>query len=143
MLPRHARCVLCRLRCNVLLSSYLTGIDRIKNPSCSNCGHSSQDTSHLILHCSATDFLSRSVFGNSLSFEDLWSRPWRVAWLLGLLHLPLCSHPTEGCGHNNNSSSRNNKNPTLILFNQKKLVAPPKKNVKNKRVPENHNLNLA
>ena len=49
MLPRHARCVLSRLRCNghsLLLSSYLSGIGRIENPSCSACGHSSQDTSH-------------------------------------------------------------------------------------------------
>ena len=39
MLPRHARCVLSRLRCNrhsLLLGSYLS---RIENPSCSTCGH--------------------------------------------------------------------------------------------------------
>ena len=42
MLSRHARCVLSRLRCNghsLLLSSYLFKIGRIKNPSCSACGH--------------------------------------------------------------------------------------------------------
>ena len=53
VLPRHARCVLSRLRCNkhsLLLSSYLSRIGRIENPCCSACGHSSQDTSHLILH---------------------------------------------------------------------------------------------
>ena len=58
VLPRHARCVLSRLRCNkhsLLLSSYLSRIGRIENPSCSACGHPSQDTSHLILHCPATD----------------------------------------------------------------------------------------
>ena len=52
VLPRHARCVLFRLRCNghsLLLSSYLFSIGRIKNSSCSAGGHSSQDTSHLIL----------------------------------------------------------------------------------------------
>ena len=46
------------LRCNelsLLLSSYLSRIGRIENPSCSACGHSSQDTFHLVLHCPATN----------------------------------------------------------------------------------------
>ena len=83
MLPRHARCVLSRLRCNghsLLLSSNLSRIGRIENPSCSPCGHSSQHTSHLILHCPATDSLRRSLFGDSLvqileSFPDSGA-PW-------------------------------------------------------------------
>ena len=65
MLLRHARCVLSRLRCNgqgLLLSSYLSRYGRIKNPSCSARGYSSQDISHLILHCPATDSLRRSLF---------------------------------------------------------------------------------
>ena len=77
VLPRHARCVLSRLRCNghsLLLGSYLSRIGRIENPSYSACGYSSQDTSHLILHCPATDSLCRSLFGDSLSLCDLWSR---------------------------------------------------------------------
>ena len=40
VLPRHARCVLSRLRCNghsLLLGSYLSRIGRIENPSCSAC----------------------------------------------------------------------------------------------------------
>ena len=77
MLPRHARCVLSRLRCNghsLLLGSYLSRIGRIENPSCSACGHSSQDTFDFILHCPATDSLRRSLFGDSLSLYDLWSR---------------------------------------------------------------------
>ena len=52
MLSRHARCVLSRLRYNghsLLLSSYLSRIGRIENPSCSACGHSSQDISHSAL----------------------------------------------------------------------------------------------
>ena len=64
MLPRHARCVLSRLRCNghsLLLGFYLSRIGRIENSSCSACGHSSQDTSHLILHYPATDSLRRSL----------------------------------------------------------------------------------
>ena len=77
VLSRHARCVLSRLRCNgysLLLCSYLSRIGRIENPSCSVCGHSSQDISHLILHCPATD---------SLGLYDLWSRPWRVTLASG------------------------------------------------------------
>ena len=60
VLPRYACCVLSRLRCNrhsLLLSSYFCRIGRIENPCCSVCGHPSQDTFHLILHCSATDYL--------------------------------------------------------------------------------------
>ena len=44
VLPRHARCVLSCLRCNrhsLLLSSYLSAISRIENPSSSACEHSS------------------------------------------------------------------------------------------------------
>ena len=99
--PRYARCVLSPLRCNgysLLFSSYLSRIGRIENPSCSACGHSSQDTSHLILHCPATDSLRRSLFGDSLSLYDLWSRPWGVAQLLGLHGLPPCLHLSEGVG---------------------------------------------
>ena len=101
VLPRHARCVLSRLRCNghsLLLGSYLSRIGTIENPSCSACGHSSQDTSDLILHCPATDCLRRSLFGDSLSLYDLWSRPWGVTRFLGLHGLPPCPHPSEGVG---------------------------------------------
>ena len=101
MLPCHTRCVLSCLHCNrhsLLLGSYLSRIGRIENHSCSACGHSSQDTSHLILHCPATDSLHRSLFGNSLSLYDLWSRPWGVARLLGLHGLLPCPHPSEGVG---------------------------------------------
>ena len=101
VLPRHARCVLSRLRCNghsLLLGSYVSRIGRIENPSCSACGHSSQDVSHLILHCPTTDSLRRSLFGDSLSLYDLWSRLWGVARLLGLHGLLPCPHPSEGVG---------------------------------------------
>ena len=101
VLPCHARCVLSRLRCkghSLLLGSYLSRIGRIENPSCSACGHSSKDTSHLILHCPATISLRHSFFGDSLSLYDLWSRPWGVAWLLGLHGLPPYPYPSEGVG---------------------------------------------
>ena len=97
MLPRHARCVLSRH--SFLLGSYLSRIGRIENPSSSACGHSSQDTSYLIVHCPATDSLRRSLFGDSLSLYDLWSRQWRVARLLGLHGLPPCPIPRKGSGN--------------------------------------------
>ena len=80
----------------LLLGSYLSRIGRIENPSCSACGHSSQDISHLILHCPATDSLRRSLFGDSLPFYDLWSRSWVVFRLLGLHSLPPCPIPRKG-----------------------------------------------
>ena len=99
VLPHHACCVLSRLCCNehsLLLGSYLSRIGRIENPPCSAYGHSPQDTSHLVLHCPATDSLHCSFFGNSLFLRDLWSIPWGVAWLLGLHGFPPCPHPLEG-----------------------------------------------
>ena len=73
MLPRHACCVLSRLRCNgqsLLLGSYLSRIGRIENPFCSAYEHSSQDISHLIQHCPATKCLHHSLFGDSLSMTS-------------------------------------------------------------------------
>ena len=97
----YACCVLSRLRCighSLLLSCYLSRIGRIENPSCSTCGHSSQDISHLILHCPATDCLRRTLFGDSLSLYDLWSRPWGIARLLGLCGILPCPHSSEEVG---------------------------------------------
>ena len=57
MLPHHARCVFSRLRCNehsLLLSSCLSRIGSIQNRSCS-AADTRPRTSHLILHCPATD----------------------------------------------------------------------------------------
>ena len=101
VLPRHARCVLSRLRCNghsLLLGSYLARIGKIENSLCSVCGHSSQDTPHPILQCPATNSLRRSLFGKSLFIYDLWSRPWGISRLLGLHGLPPCPHPSKEVG---------------------------------------------
>ena len=98
--PSHARCVLSRLRCNghsLLLSSYRSRIGRVENPSCSTCEHSSQDTSHLIVQCPATDSLRGSLFGDSVSLRSV-VQTWGVAQLLGLHGLPPCPHPSEGVG---------------------------------------------
>ena len=62
-------------RHSLLLSSYLFRIGRIENPSCSACGHSSQDTSHLILHCPATDSLHCLLFCHFLSLYGLSPGP--------------------------------------------------------------------
>ena len=101
VLPRHACCVFSRFCCNgqsLRLGSCLSRIGRIENASCSACGHSSQDISHLILHCPATDSLRRSLFGDSLSLHDPWSRPWKVSRLLGLHGLPPYPDASEGVG---------------------------------------------
>ena len=108
VLLRHARCVLSRLRCNglsFLLSSYLSTIGRIENPFCSACGHPSQKTSHLILHCPTADSLRRSLFGDFLSLYYLWSRSWGVFWLLGSHGLPHAHIPLKGLGNNNHSKT--------------------------------------
>ena len=98
VLPRHACCVLSRLRCNehsLLLGSYLSRIRRIKNPSCSACEHSSQNTSHLILHCPAMNSTLLTLWLLSVSLRPLVQG---VAQLLGLHGLPPCPHPSEGVG---------------------------------------------
>ena len=90
-------CVLFRLRCNghrLLLSSYLSRTGNSENFLCNTCGHPSQDTSHFILHCPATDSLRRSLMGNSPSIYNLWSRPWRVVRLRGLHGLPPRPQPS-------------------------------------------------
>ena len=101
LLLYHAYCILSRLRYNVqsfLKISYLSRIDRNENPSCSTCNHPIQNTSHLIVHYPATDSLRRSLFGDSLSLYDLWSRPWKVIQFLGLQGLPSCLLFSEGIG---------------------------------------------
>ena len=102
VLPCHACCVYSHLCCNghsLLLSSHLLRIGRIENPSYSACGHSSQDTSHLILHCPTTDSLHRSLFDNTLSLYGLWYRPWRVSRLLGFMVFRHASSPRNESGN--------------------------------------------
>ena len=102
----HARCVFSRLRCNgqgLLLSFYFSRIGRIDNPSCSACGHSSQDTSRLILHCPATDSLSRSLFATFCLSTTSGSGPRVLPGFLGSMvfrHTPI---PRKGSGNNNNN----------------------------------------
>ena len=98
--PRHARCVLSRLRCNghsLVLGSYLSSIGRIENPCCSACGHSSRTPLNSLCTVQLRT-LRRSLFVYSLPLYDLWSRPLGVGRLLGLHGLPPCPHPSEGVG---------------------------------------------
>ena len=112
MLLCHTCCALSRLRRNghsLLLSSYLSRIGKIENLSCIACGHLFQDTSHLILHCTAAGSLRRSLFGDPLSLYALWSRHLEVFRLLGLHGLPPCPHLFEGMelGNSNNELGLN------------------------------------
>ena len=108
MLPRHARCVLSRLHCNghsLLLGSYLSRIGKIENPSCSACGHSSQDISHLILHCPTTDTFFAAPSLATLCFSTTSGpNPWELPGFWGSMvfhHAPI---PRKGSGNNNNSN---------------------------------------
>ena len=92
------------LRCNghsLLLSSYLSMIGRIENPSSSACGHLSQDTSHLILHCPATDSLRHSHFATLCLCTTSGPDPGEFPGFPGLLvfrHAPI---PRKGSGNYN------------------------------------------
>ena len=98
--PHYACYVLSRPCCNghsLLLGSYLSRIGRIENPSCSACGHSSQDTSHLILHSPATDSLRRlfTISGPGLrELPGFWGS-------MVFCNAPI---PRKGSGNNNNNT---------------------------------------
>ena len=94
-----------------LLSSYLSRIGRIENPSCSACGHSSQDISHLILHYHQLRTLSAArsletpclftISGLGLGkFPGLWGS---MAFGHALI-------PRKGSGDNNNNNNSINTN---------------------------------
>ena len=101
MLPRHAPCVFSRLCCNalsLLLGSYLQNwqnresfLQRLRTLAPGRLS-------------SLSALSSYGLFGDSLFLYDLWSRPWRVAQLLGLDGLPPCPIPGKGLGNNNNST---------------------------------------
>ena len=109
VLPRYARCVLSRLRCNghsLLLGSYLTRIGRIENPSCSACGHSSHSA------LSSYGLLCHSVFVDSLvSLRPLGSCPASGA---------PCPVPRKGSGKQQDLGNYYFLNVSALCF--KKLV---------------------
>ena len=96
VLLRHARCDLSRLRCkghSLLLSSFLSRIGRIENPSCSACGHLS---SHSALSSYGL-FASLTLWQISVSLQPL-PQALGSSQLLGLYGLPPSTHPSEGVG---------------------------------------------
>ena len=108
VLPRQARGIVSRLRRNghsFLLNSSISRIGGVEDPSCSTCGHPTQDTSYLILHCPAMDTLHRSIVGDCLFLYDLWSSLRRVAQLLELHGFRPCPIIRKGPGNNYNKSN--------------------------------------
>ena len=108
--PRHARCVLSRLRCNghsPQLSSYLFRIGRIENPSCSTCAQPSQNTSFILFctvqlrtFCVAHSLATLCLFTTSgvPGSEELpgfWGS-------MVFRHAPI---PRKGSGNNNNNNT--------------------------------------
>ena len=114
MLPRHARCVLSRLRCNghILFLGYLSRIGRIQNPSCSACGH----------------FSSHSALSSYGLFAPLTL--WRLSVPLRPLAQTLGSCPASGAPWssamppslergrvtNNNMHNENHSEIQLLIF---------------------------
>ena len=107
VLPRHARCVFSRVRCNghnLLLNSHLF---RIENPSESACDHPIRGTPHIILCCPATDSLRRSHFGDFFVFTTSGTEQGTC------FHgLPPCPNIRKGGDNDDN----NNKNKFLCFF---------------------------
>ena len=107
VVPCHVRCALSRLHCNghsLLLSSYLSRIGRIENPSCSTRGHLPQDTSHLILHCPATDLCAAHSMTTLSLFTTSGPGPGELHGFKGSMvfrHAPI---PRKGSGSNNNNN---------------------------------------
>ena len=85
MLPRHARCVLSRLRCNghsLLLGLIFLGL--AESRILPAVPADTRPRTPLISFCTVQRrTLRRSIFGDSLSLYDLWFRSWEVARLLG------------------------------------------------------------
>ena len=83
-LPRHARCVLSRLRFNghgLLLRSYLSRNWRIENPSCTVKCLRTLVSEHLSSHSALSSFglfSPLTLWRLSVSLYDLWSRPWEL-----------------------------------------------------------------
>ena len=101
VLPCHARCILFRLCCNghsLLLSSYLSRIGRIENPSCSACGTRPRTllisffTVQLQVVCAAHSLATLCLSTTS------GPGPRELPGFRGLHGLPPCPHPSEGVG---------------------------------------------
>ena len=122
VLPRHTRCVLSYLRCDghtLLLSSYLSRIDRIENPSCSVYNYFSEITSHLILHCPATDSAGCAPYSlatpclSTISGLGSGELPDFLSSIV-FRHAPI---PRKGLGNNNNNNNnREDTKPAIDII---------------------------
>ena len=83
-------CWLCSLspllqRTQPLLSSYPPRFGRIKNPSCSACGHPSEDTSDLTLHYPAMDPLRARFLATLCRFTTCGPSPGELPSFWGFM----------------------------------------------------------
>jgi len=111
---RLVRCELSRLRYHghsLLLSSYLCRI-KLKENSCSACGHQLPDLTHL-LDCSASEPLRRAIFGTTSSIFDFWSRPWSMTDCIGSPPYSSALLSSEGVGQQHNHHEK--RKDTLIF----------------------------
>ena len=106
VLPRHALCALSCLRCNgrnLLLSSYLSRIGRIENPSCSACGHLSQGTSPLFCTVQLQTLIAARFLATVST--TCGPGPGELPGFWGSMvfcHAPI---PRKGSGNNNNNNT--------------------------------------
>ena len=125
VLPCHAHCVLSRFCCNghsLLLGSYFSRIGRIENPSCSACGHSSQDISHSALSSNGF-FVPLTLWRLSVSLRPLVQTqesclasgaPWSSA-------MP----PSLGRGWVNNNNNKNMCFENMVMCFEKAYKVTP------------------
>ena len=110
VLPRHARCVFSRLRCNghsLLLSSYFYRIGRIENPSCTACG--TRPRTPLILFCTVqlrTLCIARSLAVFCLSTTSV-PGPGEFPRFWGSMVFRHQLFRWKGSGNNNDSKTEN------------------------------------
>ena len=110
VLPRHARCVLSRLRSNghsLLLSSYLSRIGRIENPFCSAC-YRTLVLGHLLSHSALSSYglfaplvLWRTLGLCTTSGPD----PGELPGFWGSMVFRQVRIPRKGSDSNNNNSN--------------------------------------
>ena len=77
----HARCFHSRLCYNghrLSTNSFLFRFGNIESSSCRVFSHPTQDIHQLIYYCLAGASLYHSLFCNSFSLYNLWSRPWGI-----------------------------------------------------------------
>jgi len=106
----------------------LVQMKKIEHFYCSAFRHL-QDLTHLLLDCPASEHLWSAIFDTTSSIFDLWSRPWGVVRLLGLLEFLRVPIPRKGSGSTTtNIWSNFSKTKLLWEVNLKILNAASTKN---------------